>query len=271
MACALDLRAGRRAGSGVGERIAAMMKAPLGAFLARNPFPNGLTDGLFYREKMRAIHRVAPERIGAHGSRARILEIGGGRSGLAHLLYPDAEVTTLDLDFDLHGKGPAGASSAFVCGDARRLPFCDGAFDAVTLFDVLEHIEDDDLAAREALRVVRPQGAILVSTPNIDWHYPFYRFMRPLCPPERELMTSWGHVRRGYSAQELADLFGTAPERSATFINPVTSFYHDVAFSRLRRRTRALLYAVGAPIISIGYLAHAPNTRGSETAFAWRR
>jgi ubiquinone/menaquinone biosynthesis C-methylase UbiE len=247
-----------------------MMKARLSAFLARNPFPNGLTDGLFYREKMRAIHRVAPAHLGA-AAKARILEIGGGRSGLARLLYPAADVVTLDLDFGLLGKGPDGATSTFVCGDARQLPFRDGAFDAVTLFDVLEHIRDDALAAREALRVARPQGAILVSTPNEDWHYPFYRFMKPLCPPESELMAEWGHVRRGYSLQELAALFGAAPERTATFINPVTAFYHDVAFSRLRHRARKMIYAAAAPLVSIGYLAHAPGTRGSETAFVWRR
>jgi ubiquinone/menaquinone biosynthesis C-methylase UbiE len=220
---------------------------------------------------MRAIHRVAPESLAAHQAPARILEIGGGRSGLARLLYPDAEIVTLDLDFALLGQGPASASSAFVCGDARRLPFADGTFDAVTLLDVLEHIRDDGIAAREALRVTRPEGVVLVSTPNIEWHYPYYGFMKPLCPPETELMASWGHVRRGYSARELAKLFGGAPERSATFINPVTSFYHDVAFSRLRRRTRGLIYALTAPIVSIGYLSHLPNMRGSETAFAWRR
>jgi SAM-dependent methyltransferase len=248
-----------------------MMKAPLGRFLARNPFSNGLTDGLFYREKMRAIHRIAPADLCDGGAPARILEIGGGRSGLARLLYPEAEVLTLDVDFELHGQGPAGAASLFVCGDARRLPFSAGTFDAVTLFDVLEHIHDDDLAAREALRVTRPNGVVLVSTPNTDWRYPFYRFMKPLCPPETALMADWGHVRRGYSVKELADLFGASPERSATFINPVTSFYHDVAFSRLPRRTRKMLYAVTAPVVSIGYLAHLPSTRGSETAFAWRR
>ena len=244
-----------------------MKKATLGAFLARNPFPNGWTDGLFYREKMRAIHRIAPEIIGVEGAHARILEIGGGRSGLARLLYPDAEAVTLDLDVALR----IGGSAAFVCGDARRLPFADGAFDAVTLFDVLEHIPDDDAAAHEALRVTRPGGVVLVSTPNINWHYPFYRFMKPLCPAEAELMASWGHVRRGYTAAELTALFGASPERSATFINPVTSFYHDLAFSRLPRRVREPLYAVAAPIVTIGYLAHRPSTAGSETAFAWRR
>lgn len=248
-----------------------MMKAPLGAFLARNPFPHALTDGLFYREKMRAIHRVAPAHLGERGARPRILEIGGGRSGLARMLYPDADVTTLDLDFTLHGQGPAGATSLFVCGDARQLPFREGAFDAVTLFDVLEHIREDALAAREALRVTRAQGVVLASTPNSDWHYPFYGFMKPLCPREAELLAEWGHVRRGYSVQELTTLFGAPPERAATFINPVTAFYHDVAFSRLRRRARRMIYALAAPLISIAYLVHRPGTQGSETAFAWRR
>jgi SAM-dependent methyltransferase len=247
-----------------------MMKRPLRAFLARNPFPRGLTDGLFYREKMRAIHRVAPAQLGNHGARPRILEIGGGRSGLARLLYPDAEVVTLDVDFEQRCRQPEDAASGFVCGDARQLPFADGTFDAITLFDVLEHIHEDQLAAKEAMRVTRSNGVILVSTPNADWRYPFHGLMKPLCPPETELMASWGHVRRGYSRQELIDLFGTSPERSATFINPVTSFYHDVAFSRLPRRARQVVYVLTAPVISIGYLAHLPSTRGTETAFAWR-
>src|ERR1051325_1594984 len=108
------------------------MKAPLRPFLARNPFPHGWTDGLFYREKMRAIHRIAPPQLNTEGAGARILEIGGGRSGLARMLYPNAEVVTLDIDHALHGQSPPGAASHFVCGDARRLPFPDGAFDAVT-------------------------------------------------------------------------------------------------------------------------------------------
>ena len=45
-----------------------MKKATLSAFLARNPFPNGWTDGLFYREKMRAIHRIAPPAIGVESA-----------------------------------------------------------------------------------------------------------------------------------------------------------------------------------------------------------
>jgi SAM-dependent methyltransferase len=245
-----------------------MRKAPLGQFLARNPFPNGLTDGLFYREKMRAIHRVAPADLAGSG---RVLEIGGGRSGLASILYPEAEIVTLDLDFELGKHQPAWARSTFICGDACLLPFADDSFDIVTLFDVLEHIEDDRRAAQEALRVVRPGGHILVSTPEANWHYPYFSIMKPYCPHESELMQEWGHVRRGYRDPELAALFDRPPERRATFINPVTAFFHDVAFSRLGARRRMVLYALAAPMTAIGYLLHRPATRGTETAFAWRK
>lgn len=246
-----------------------MDKAALGPFLARNPFPRGLTDGLFYREKMRAIHRVAPERLSPTEGGARILDLGGGRSGLAAMLYPRAEVTTLDRDFDLHDQGPT--HSAFVCGDACALPFADGVFDAVALFDVLEHIPDDRTAVVEAVRVTRPGGWLLVSTPDADWRYPYFGFMRPVCPPESELMAAWGHVRRGYRRDVLEDLFGGPPARSASFINGLTALFHDVSFSRLGRRKRRLAYLAAAPFAALGYGLHRPAGKGAETAFAWRR
>ena len=247
-----------------------MHKAPLAQFLAQNPFPNPLTDGLFYREKMRAIHQVAPQTLCEAGRAPRVLDVGGGRSGLARLLYPRAEVITVDLDASLHGQGP-GQGAAFACADATRLPFADEAFDAVSLFDILEHVPEDGRAAAEALRVVRRDGHVLVSTPNDHWRYPHYRFMGQFCPHESELMSEWGHVRRGYDSGTLNTLFGGPPMRSASFTNGVTAFYHDLAFSRLGRRKRKVLYALSAPAVALGYLCHAPSKTGAEIALAWRR
>ena len=45
-------------------------------------------------------------------------------------------------------------------------PFRDAAFDAVTLFDVLEHVEDCAGALGECARVLRPGGRILLTTLN---------------------------------------------------------------------------------------------------------
>ncbi|HEX5775333.1 MAG TPA: class I SAM-dependent methyltransferase [Caulobacteraceae bacterium] len=248
-----------------------MDKAPLSAFLAQNPFPNGFTDGLFYREKMRAIHAIAPQKIGSAGRRARILDIGGGRSGLAAKLYPDAEVVTVDIDPALAAQAPKGDHAHFICGDACRLPFADGAFDLVSLFDVLEHVERDEAAAAEATRVAASGGAVLLSTPTARWRYPFFAAMKPICPHESELMAQWGHVRRGYEEEELWRLFDGRPERRSRFINPLTAFAHDVAFSRLSRRRRKVLYALAAPVTALGYLLHNPAMGGTEIAMAWRR
>lgn len=248
--------------------MAGSEKAALGPYLARNPFGHGLTDGLFYREKMRAIHRIAPQRL-TDTIHARVLEIGGGRSGLTALLYPAAQVVSVDLDASLLRES-RGAGSG-ICADACRLPFANASFDAVTLFDVLEHVPDDAAAVREAQRVTRPGGWILLSTPNADWRYPWYGFMRPVCPHESELMREWGHVRRGYETASLEHLFGQEPQCRASFINSLTAFAHDVAFSRLGRRKRKLLYAAAAPLTLLGYALHRPTTRGTETAYAWRR
>jgi SAM-dependent methyltransferase len=243
-------------------------KATLAAFLASNPFSRRLTDGLFYGEKMRAVHRVAPD-----APIRRILEVGGGQSGLSALLYPEARIVNLDLD-------PSYARSAqnhrlgveFVCGDATRLPFPDGAFDAVTMFDLLEHVPDDAAAAQEALRVLRPGGVLLVSTPREHWRYPWYRWMAPLCPDERELFARWGHVRRGYSLERLAELFNGPPEARASFINPLTALAHDIAFSRLGHVRRLAVHLLAAPLSLAGWWLHEPLAlEGTEIAARWRK
>ncbi|MEL7975422.1 demethylmenaquinone methyltransferase [Isoptericola sp. F-RaC21] len=58
---------------------------------------------------------------------------------------------------------------SFVAGDAIRLPFADGAFDAVTISFGLRNVVDTDAALREMLRVVRPGGRVVIcefSTPT---------------------------------------------------------------------------------------------------------
>ncbi len=55
--------------------------------------------------------------------------------------------------------------------DADRLPFGDQAFDLVTAFDVIEHIEDDEGALLEFGRVLKPGGQLLIYTPALPWMY----------------------------------------------------------------------------------------------------
>jgi SAM-dependent methyltransferase len=52
-----------------------------------------------------------------------------------------------------------------VRADARELPVRTGSMDLVTAFDILEHIEEDDLATAEITRVLRPGGTALIAVP----------------------------------------------------------------------------------------------------------
>jgi GT2 family glycosyltransferase/SAM-dependent methyltransferase len=241
-------------------------KAALWPFLERNPFPRPYTLGFFYREKMRAIHRIAPD-----VAVVDVLEVGGGRSGLARLLYPEARITTLDLEAE-YGAADVNRDPRvrFVVGDATQLPFAEGSFDVVTFFDVLEHIPNDARAATEAMRVLRPGGFILVTTPSHRWRFPYYRALAPICPTDAEMVAEWGHVRCGYSPPELAQLFGRPPLMVAGFISPATALGHDLAWSKLPEPARRVLCALVSPLTWLAYAAQPASRPGTEIAASWR-
>jgi SAM-dependent methyltransferase len=50
----------------------------------------------------------------------------------------------------------------FVCGMAEFLPIADSIFDAVHMRSVIDHMNDPAQALREAFRVLRPNGQIIV-------------------------------------------------------------------------------------------------------------
>ncbi|HEY7603069.1 MAG TPA: class I SAM-dependent methyltransferase [Gaiellaceae bacterium] len=61
-----------------------------------------------------------------------------------------------------------GVEVEYVVGDARELPFPDGAFDAVFSYSVLQHLakEDARVAVAEIGRVLRPGGLAWIELPN---------------------------------------------------------------------------------------------------------
>ncbi len=55
--------------------------------------------------------------------------------------------------------------------DATAIPFGDSVFDAVFLFDVLEHVDEESKALSEIRRVLRPGGKLLVTVPAFMFLY----------------------------------------------------------------------------------------------------
>jgi SAM-dependent methyltransferase len=54
---------------------------------------------------------------------------------------------------------------------AENLPFEDNTFDFVFSHEVLEHVDNDQKAVTEALRVLKPNGQFIIFCPNIRWFF----------------------------------------------------------------------------------------------------
>jgi SAM-dependent methyltransferase len=99
-------------------------------------------------------------------------------------------------------------------GDAQALPVSDGIADAVTLLDVLEHVERADQAIGEARRVLRPGGVLIASVPHrgllehLDALNVYFALRRrwPQLPPLAAAKESGGHEHRHYSLADLERL-----------------------------------------------------------------
>src|SRR5580693_4638297 len=88
----------------------------------------------------------------AGGGNTRVL-LGHGWQPMALEFAPTAAQIARERGIDV------------IRADARELPVRTGSMDLVTAFDILEHIEEDYLAAAEITRVLRPGGTALIAVP----------------------------------------------------------------------------------------------------------
>jgi SAM-dependent methyltransferase len=104
----------------------------------------------------RANYGLLVERLRAMapGRRHRVLVLGGQIPGEG--FEPLLEATDVELVETYVGIGPR---TRIVC-DAQRLPFSDGAFDAVTVQALLDLIPEPDAVAAEVHRVLAPGGLV---------------------------------------------------------------------------------------------------------------
>ena len=121
-------------------------------------------------------------RITGAGPGERVLDLAAG-TGTSSLTFTATGADCVACDFSLgmlqagravrprRGRRPPGAAGvggtppgrlSFVAGDALRLPFRDGAFDAVTISFGLRNVADPGAALAEMRRVTRPGGRLVV-------------------------------------------------------------------------------------------------------------
>ena len=129
----------------------------------RGAFGNNIDEATrYYRRYVRFVVKHLSVRP------ARILDVGGGNGWSTYLFRKEGhEAIGTDLP-----PGPVEAKAAdealpYVSADVQQLPFDDAEFDAVAMHAVLEHVPDPERALREALRVLRTGGRLMVVGPHL--------------------------------------------------------------------------------------------------------
>jgi SAM-dependent methyltransferase len=140
---------------------------------------------------------------------ARILEIGCGTgfvlAGLRRL-FPAARLSASDI----YTEGLAFAAqrvpdAALFQMDARHIPYHE-EFDLIGMFDVLEHIEEDEAVLRQVFAASKAGAGVILTVPQHRWLW--------------SRMDDFAHHKRRYSRGELVEKL----QRAGYEVEYATSF-----------------------------------------------
>jgi SAM-dependent methyltransferase len=142
-------------------------------------------DGEAVLDRIAGFWKIAP--------RARVLDIGSGVGSFV-LGCRRRGLLAFGIEPDRIGRGGGLTSvqiarrrieeQVFAVAVGESLPFADSSFDLIGMNQVLEHVADQTAVLNEALRVLKPGGAIYIACPNyLRFYEPHYKVLWfPLLP-----------------------------------------------------------------------------------------
>jgi SAM-dependent methyltransferase len=101
---------------------------------------------------------------------ANVLDVGSGNGGISFAFanVRSARVHTLDLVPNVHLaalRSVLPVPIVSTVADGSELPFQDASFDVVLLLDTIEHVNRPRRLGSEVMRILRPNGVCVVTTP----------------------------------------------------------------------------------------------------------
>jgi len=161
------------------EDMCACTEAKLGKIIMRL--------GSYYRS-------LANRYIGVHSKGQSILDVGSYDGFFLSQMRALSRVAV-----DLH---PAKQQfHPLLPADVYHLPFREDSFETILALDVLEHLLDDRGAVAALLDILSPNGLLWLSVPCAGFKvFPAWL--------TNWLHRRWGHVRPGYTGQQLFELVG---------------------------------------------------------------
>lgn len=98
---------------------------------------------------------------------ARVLDVGFGNGFFLSALKQNGYTHRAGVEANDYSTSLPGCDLKFANICYEGLPWEDGAFDAVTAWEVMEHLENPHTVVREIHRVLREGGVCIVSMPNL--------------------------------------------------------------------------------------------------------
>jgi SAM-dependent methyltransferase len=207
------------------------------------------------------INQYAP----LHGK--RILDVGCGLGMYVRAMRAfSPDVYGVDIDAEKVAKISAELPN-IQQSPAETLPFADGFFDVILSHEVIEHVNDDAQAIREAQRCLKPGGRLVVFCPNrlypFETHGAYFgsRYVFGNIPlvnwlPDPLRRRFAPHVR-AYTAAGLRRLFAGLPGRFIVHTQIYPGYDNVVARRpRLGQVLRSVTYALeSTPLRAFG-LSH---------------
>lgn len=99
------------------------------------------------------------------GEPMKILNVGAATGRSSQMLEPFGEVQSIEYDEPSYLFCRDTLKMKIDQGSITELPYEDQSFDCVCAFDVVEHVEDHELALSNLFRVCKPGGKIFITVP----------------------------------------------------------------------------------------------------------
>ena len=173
-----------------------------------------------------------------------ILDLGGYDGFISYKLkniFSNLDIIIVDIDQS--GLNIANRQGLITLhASALELPIEDNRVDVVLCLDLIEHVKEDDKLVKEISRVLKKGGKFILTTPMQNGvSFPFISKEKIAA-----IKRNWGHVRKGYSLENIEKLFDNnnlVIEKLSKYLNFFSSFtYWFNCFSGIPLKGKSLLY-----------------------------
>lgn len=121
----------------------------------------------WFRSRNRLIGALVRQLTKNFQSDSRVLEVGCGNGNVLRVLEKNVkrgEVAGIEPFAEAVTLARGRVSCKVIQGDVRALPFS-AEFDLVCMFDVLEHIANDEESLGKIIELLKPNGILLLTVP----------------------------------------------------------------------------------------------------------